>query len=176
MGVFLGEIDIMMSLDGDLAVDGTGDLKLTEGFDWLVREINKRVRTINPEWKGHETLGADIETFAGRANTKEVADEISRRITDSVSSWGLDSPGAIQARVVPTGPSSVNVFIFIDLMGIRYNLTRVIFDFDNGVVQPVTDPEAYTTTIVEDDSTFDPAVHSVPDNKYLKRIYGTGIV
>lgn len=173
MAEFMGRTDIMMTLDGDLVVGGDGDFKLTDGFDWLSREINKRVRTINPEWRIHPTIGANVESFVGKLNNRFNLAELRRQILDSITKYNLQDPGQIDVRVVPTGLDKVGIFIFLDVAGHRRTLSQVVFDFNNGTIQEIADPVADASkTIIDESEKLSSKTHRMTENKYLKRNFG----
>ena len=172
MAEFIGRTDIMLSYDGDLVLDETGDLKLTSGFDWITRELNKRIRTINPEWKRYPTIGANVETFIGRPLTRSVLAEMKKQIEDSVEKWGLQDPGIIEVRLVPVNYDSVAIYIFLIVAGTRTSLNRLIFNFDNGNIQDVVDPGVSPPTLVDETETLSSDIHHASVNKYVQRIYG----
>jgi hypothetical protein len=170
---FLGRDDIMLTLEGDLVIDESGDFRMTTGFDWLAREMNKRVRTINPEWKQHPTIGANVETFAGRMLNHSLLAEIKNQITDSITRWGLQEPGDIDVRVVPVSHDEIAIYIFFTIAGVRQNLSKLVFNFDNGNVQYVEDRTAHDLDAVAGNRNTNPTIHRPQvTNKYLRRIHG----
>jgi len=156
--------DIMMSLDGDLVIDGNGDLAMTTGFDWLTREINKIIRTVNPTWRKHPSIGAGVEQFIGRENTREVASSLRKEIVDALLRSGLLGPTDIPiVDVTPISAMTVKVFISVQSYGLVTAVTTLIVDYDSGVLQDVPDERA---------PEYQPQTNTrmLGNNKYLKRI------
>lgn len=156
--------DIMMSLDGDLVIDGNGDFALTTGFDWLTREINKIVRTTNPTWRKHPGIGAGIERFIGRENTRETALSLQKEIADAILKSGLLGPTDVPIiDVTPISAMTVKVFISVQSYGIVNDVTTLIVDYDSGVIQDIPDERA---------PEYQPQTNTrmLANNKYLKRI------
>lgn len=155
-------VDIMMTLEGDLVVGANGDLKLTYGQDSVIRDINKVLRTTNPDWVTHPAIGAGLETFVGAQNTRETATMMERQITDAIIRAEILRPGDIpKVEVVPVSFDEVKVYISI-LSGLdQIDVSKVIIDFKNGfaeVSDELAEPQA---TVTEG---------RVSQNKYLKRI------
>ena len=148
--IFDGRTDIMMTLDGDLVLSSNGDLLLTSGFDWLAREVNKIVRTVNPEWQAHPQIGANIEQFGGRENSREVGLQIQRQLKAALDrSDILEAGQSFSVRVVPTDLYSVGVVISVSGTETSTTLSKLIFNFQNGTIADIQDIPASTAT--EDD-------------------------
>ncbi len=162
--LFPRETDILMTLDGDLAVGGDGDFELTRGFDWMAREVNKIVRTINPQWRHHPTIGANVESFIGENNTRETASALRQEILDAISRSTLLRDGqSIDVIVVPLSMESVSVYVNFEAPGISRELTKLVVDYRSGIAIDIPD------------ETFRNKPEPLPgtretENKYLKRI------
>jgi len=135
--LFTGLVDIGMSYDGDLMVDEDGDLAKVEGFDWLCREVSKRIRTENPEWVGHPTIGANLGDFIGQPNTAGMAKIIRKRVKHTISKGNIAFPGEFSVRVVPIRRDAIMIMIYLNLAGHRTELEKVIYSFGRGVVESV---------------------------------------
>lgn len=136
-GYFIGQTDIGMTLDGDIMVSSNGDFMLVDGFEWLYREVNKRIRTTNPSWILYPTYGASMDDFQGQPNTEAVAQEIRRRLVDVLSRDNIGYPGEFSVLVVPTSIDGIAVFIYLDIAGNRTEISKLIYEYSNGVVQPL---------------------------------------
>ena len=153
-------IDIAMTLDGDLKVADNGDLEISSGTDWLIQEINKVVRTTNPLWKTHPTIGAGVGEFIGRQNTKDVADELAGKIKDSLRAAEVVTlPDDISVDVVPTSATTAVIYISVLSGGYSTPVTKLIVDYDKGIAIPQDEEEPLATS----SSRF-------VKNKYLERI------
>ena len=162
--LFPRDTDIMMSLDGDLVVGGDGDFQLTSGFDWLAREINKIVRTINPQWRYHPTIGANVESFIGRNNSRATASELRRDILDAINRSRLLADGqSVSVDVVPLSMESVSVYINFEAAGISREISKLVVDYRSGIAIDIPDDTFQNTT--------EPLPGTRESkNKYLKRI------
>ena len=129
--------DIGMTLNGDLMVDSTGDLAIVDGWEWLYREINKRIRTNNPSWRNHSGIGCSLNDFIGQPNTPEVAKEIRRRIKSVLSIDNIAYPGEIEVDVIPLENSGITIHITVRISGNIIDLQKLIFDYSNGVIQEI---------------------------------------
>ena len=162
--LFPRETDILMTLDGDLAVGGNGDFELTEGFDWLAREVNKIVRTINPQWRYHPTIGANVESFIGMNNNRETASALRQDILDAINRSQLLKDGqSVAVDIVPLSMESVSVYINFEAPGISRELTKLIVDYRSGIAINIPDETFQNETAP-------PPGTRETKNKYLKRI------
>lgn len=153
-------LDIAMTLDGDLKISSNGDLEIASGVDWLIQEINKVVRTTNPQWKTHPTIGAGVGEFIGQQNTKDVADELAAKIRDSLrAAEVVVLPDDVSVEVVPTGITTAVVYISVLSGGLSTPVTKLIVDYDKGIAIPQDVEEP----LASDSSRF-------VKNKYLERI------
>lgn len=134
---FRGLVDIGMTLDGDIMVGTDGDLALVEGFEWAYREVNKRIRTDNPTWTFHPTIGVSLSDFQGYPNTPDAARRLRQRIKHVLAKGNIAFPGEFAVRIVPIRADAVMIFIYLDMAGNRVELTRDIYEFSGGVVQPM---------------------------------------
>jgi len=157
---FAGLTDIGMTLDGDIMVGDNGDFLLVEGFEWLYREVNKRLRTENPEWMFHPTIGVSLSDFQGYPNTPEAAKELRQRIKYVLSKDNIAFPGEFNVRVVPVERDAIIVYIYLDMAGNRTELEKLIYDYSNGIVQPIESNDTTYTPI--------PAEKKLIDNTYTK--------
>ena len=138
MGIYRGETDIKMSLNGDIMLDH-GDLAITDGFDWLSREVNKRVRTVNPSWRAHPTIGASLDYYVGLRNTEATAKRIRQSIERSLEINDIGFPGYWDIDVFPIGDDTVAIIINLVIAGLSISLDRLIYNYTDGVPQPVED-------------------------------------
>lgn len=137
--------DIGMTLDGDLMVDSTGDLAIVDGWEWLYREINKRIRTNNPSWRNHAGIGCSLNDFIGQPNTPEVAQEIRRRIKSVLSVDSIAYPGEIEVDIIPLGNSGIAIHITVRISGNIVDLQKLIFDYSNGTIQEIDEQSTIYT-------------------------------
>jgi hypothetical protein len=137
--LFMGLTDIAMSLDGDIMLDETGDIGLVQGWDFLFREVNKRIRTNNPSWKTHPSIGVTLRDFIGHPNTPATSQALRKRIREKLSIDNIGFPGEFDVIITPTGRDSVDISIEFYVGGMKTELTKIIYDFKNGVVQEVSD-------------------------------------
>jgi hypothetical protein len=131
--------DIGMTLEGDLMIDSSGDLALVDGWEWLYREINKRIRTDNPAWRNHADIGCSLSDFKGQPNTPEVAKEIRRRVKSVLSIDNIAYPGEIDVDVIPVDNSSIAIHITVRISGSIIDLQKLIYNYSNGVVQDMNE-------------------------------------
>lgn len=162
--VFAGLYDIKMTLDGDLVIDA-GDIGLVNGIDWFVQEVNKIVRTNNPEWELHPNVGASLEDFAGQPNVREVGRAIEERLHAKITEDNIQFPGTLSIKVVPVSISDIKVYINLEIEDRTVPVSHVVFDYNNGVLRTVESTVPPPTIGTTAGGTTTPA-----KNPYLSRI------
>jgi len=163
--IYDGFTDFAMSYDGDLIVKD-GDIAYISGIDWLKREINKILRTTNPEWAGNPTAGADLCNFIGAPNTRETATDIKETITRALDRQGLIVEGEVDVRVVPVSLYNVQILIHLIADGERTQIADMVFEYNGAGVRTNTyDPIAVNAKDLNYDS-----MHNKNKNKYLERL------
>ena len=170
--LFRGLTDVGMTLDGDLMISPDGDLNLVDGFEWLYREVNKRIRTENPMWQLHPTVGANLSDFKGEPNTPQNAKRIRQRLKYILSQGNIGFPGEFAIRVIPTRPDGILIYIYLDMAGIRVELSKAIYDFHNGIVQSMEESNTQYRPLPQEEKLLrqDIKVETKGPNKYQDRI------
>jgi hypothetical protein len=98
-------VDLYWTLDGDLAISETGDLKDTS-FDMyrsIWQEMRTRCRSSFRDWALHPTLGANIDEIIGNPNNRITAEEGKARIIAALTQGGFISRNLIRVRYLPVG-------------------------------------------------------------------------
>lgn len=77
--------DFYFTLDGDLAIDGTGDLADTSTLPnrSLKQEIVTIVKSLIGEWKWDRSIGLSIDHYFGKPLTTEVCEGVVAAIRNS---------------------------------------------------------------------------------------------
>jgi hypothetical protein len=130
---------------------------LIDGWDFLYREVNKRIRTNNPSWKSHPSVGVTLRDFIGRPNTEANALELRKRIRDKLTDGNIGFPGDFDVTIVPNSRDSVMINIDFYLSNLKTNVTKMIYDFSNGVVQDVDE-----VTVVRVDTPVETKPYNIP--------------
>jgi hypothetical protein len=169
---YIGMTDIGMTLDGDLMVDDSGDLRLVEGFDWLSREVGKRIRTDNPSWVGHPSIGVGMSDFQGHPNMPDTAKSLRKRIKYVLQQDNISYPGEFNVRIVPIRSDGIMIFIYLDLAGSRVEIQRLIYDFSNGISQSMEESNTTYQPLPQEVKLLDTArdIASRGPNIYQERI------
>lgn len=161
MTLFQGIVDIAMSEDGDLVIE-KGDLKLHNGINWLISEIQKILKTCNPEWRIHPNVGVGLDEFIGQPNNREVGKFIERKIREKIKAEGLDYPGDVDVQVVPISVSDIMIYINLKIGEQNIFLSKVIYDYSKGLIT-----QSAETMVPEAEN---PQINRAPSNPYLSRI------
>jgi len=145
-------IDLVESYDGDLVLEPSGDLADT-GNNYALA-ANQLIRTIVSNQPGsfplYARLGANLSSFKGRRNTKEVGYEIARVLKEIIRSNTYFFSNEIDIVPFPTGPNSISFRIKITTISnsrdyiLTYNSTdnmvrsTVLEDYDPLPIKPQT--------------------------------------
>lgn len=116
-----------MNLARDIKATDNGDIEIVNGKFVLADEertlkqnIEKRLRTDNPDWFRHYLLGADLEDLKGMDNTRETGELGVERIVRALTYDGLVDLDKLYVRAVPTGGHEITFYIVVQL---GYNRT-----------------------------------------------------
>lgn len=116
-----------MNLARDIKATDNGDIEIVDGKFVLANEertlkqnIEKRLRTNNPDWFRHYLLGADLEDLKGMDNTRETGELGVERIVRALTYDGLVDLDKLYVRAVPTGGHEITFYIVVQL---GYNKT-----------------------------------------------------
>jgi hypothetical protein len=154
MALFSGLKDIAITADGDLAF-AEGDLKTVSGIEWFIQEVNKILRS-GTDWYFAPNAGANLESFYGSPNTRELGKRIEERIYDKITQQQIHVPGNLKVRVVPISKDAIDVFIDLDFANQTIGVSRLIFNLQSGFLRPVEIEQEQVARPVK--------------NPYLKRI------
>jgi hypothetical protein len=156
--------DLGITLDGDLLLNERGDLAIVGGDQWIIRELVKIIKTNNPEWGNHPDIGADLDDFIGRSNTRETAKEVEEHMRDAIRKQFPDQ--GLDIRVVPLGRHQIGVYVaFGTYANDQRKLINFKFDFTSNGVTSFNDP----LLVGKEDEYFKDSIHHVNTNKYLTR-------
>jgi len=143
-------------------VSDNGDFLLTDGNDEKIREVNRLVRTEINGWKIYPGYGTPLHDFAGRPNTQETAQELSKSLELYLNKF-VNGIGVLRVRVVPVNEESVDVFVFAYSGGLQVPVSRIVYDYQDGIVKDIKDPAEPIETVVSRGR------HAVPTNPYLRK-------
>ena len=168
---FTGYTDFALTHDGDIALSG-GDIATVSGLDWLTQTINFVLRTEPGDYSVDPAIGGSLAGFIGENNTRELASKIRKRILSALSYESWATPGRIEARVVPMSSDSISVFITLDMPNeTRTYLSMAEFDYTTGGTTFKDLKLAKRVAGAGEEETGPTGYkHSVPENKYLRRI------
>jgi hypothetical protein len=154
--------DIKMTLDGDIAIEN-GDIAITSGEDWYLREANKRLRS-GRDWKHHPSLGADLSRFTGEPNSRDTGRRIREAVAHSLGQDAIHLPATLDIKVIPTSKETINIVVAIDGVGQRTVVSHLSVNIESGTFVPVQEPD--TTEPIYDGDYVAPTEIT---NKFQKR-------
>lgn len=123
-------VDILIGYDTDIHFSGD-DIMTTTGIDFIEREMYKILITEPGDWKADPTIGGSPNRYIGEQNTREKAAELEAYIEQQLKL--VVSPGIPKVRAVPTGESSL--MLFVDVLIANFQRITIPFEFDyvNGI-------------------------------------------
>ena len=77
------------------------------GIDCDKESILARLRTNNPEWYHHPSIGADIDTMVGEPNTLAVAQATTKKIVSCLTYDGFISPSSLVVTPIPISATQI---------------------------------------------------------------------
>lgn len=114
-------IDIDMTLDGDINLNGNGDVKLSTPQDSLSQEILFRVKTERGDYVPQRNAGAGLSRYQGEPNIQPTLDAIVEDVHTALTIDGF-IPGSL--LFVDAVPISINeVALFIMYTGLVFGQT-----------------------------------------------------
>jgi hypothetical protein len=103
--------ELTLTEDGDLLISPTGDLAVSLNAQALAEHIMVRLRTYQDEAPAMPGVGARIEDFAGKPNTRETGEALEKIAMDALTRDGFLTPEEVTVTAVPEGPRHIRLYI-----------------------------------------------------------------
>ena len=101
--------DIQLTSDGDLAIHRLGrDLGTVKDAAYIRQCVADRIKSASTEW-----VGADLEQYMGKANTKDTGDAIAGQIKAILMEGGLLDSDDIYVEVKPVDKYEIALIVFV---------------------------------------------------------------
>lgn len=126
------DVDLYWTQEGDFALDTSKeDLRSTKDdhYRCLVQQILGRVMSNKGDWDLQKSTGCNVSDFLGQANTRITGQKLQERLVSELTRDALVSPSSLRVDVVPTGKSSIEIFIQVAPPGSRQAI-RLSFGYD----------------------------------------------
>ena len=154
--------DIAITNDGDLYFN-ENDILTVNGFDFIIQQILKILRTTRGELSYAPNLGVDLDSFAGKPNTREISNELKYEITEAIKYSFPFEVNYISVKIVPLSSDSISIYILMSDNTTTKVISKLIYDYTNGIIKTDVNasdnkPEYYTE--------FDTNIEE-PINEYL---------
>ena len=135
-------VDLYWTQEGDFAFDPkTEDLMDTSlsQYRGFVQQILTRIMSNKREWSLQSQIGANISDFLGQPNSRETGQRLQDRIVAELTRDVLVDPRALRVEVVPTGKSTVEIFVLVTPAGSRKAINlRFGYDLAENKLTPRT--------------------------------------
>ena len=124
-------VDIQLEPNGDLKLLPNADIALDDGMDALEQAIRWRLLTQLGSWSLEPECGVDLEAFAGRPNSPDVADDLVAEIYRALGHDQFLMADEVDVQVAPLDRTRMTVIILV-----RSPLTadRAAFQFEIDLV------------------------------------------
>jgi len=129
--------DLEFSDEGDLLIDGTGDLKYADAPRTVVQDVQFRTQNNYGDFEPDPLLAADLGRYRGYPNNRQTGDSIKEAVYYSLIRDGRFQRGDVFVDVVPYSKRAVAIFVFIMayVEDLRNRVNRNAYDQYNLVVQ-----------------------------------------
>lgn len=111
--------DFYYTDQGDFFLGQNGDLEDTRTYLYrgLIQKIRTRMESNRGDWAMWPDVGAGLQAFRGRANTRELGEEIKSVVTNEVLRTNSLSSSEFTVDVIPTSDSSLMIILYIKPAG-----------------------------------------------------------
>ncbi len=124
-------VDCGIDDNGNQVLKEMKDIALISDISWFKQVVYNRIKTQNPDWYHHPTIGANLEDLIGEQNTRANADIGSYNILKSLTYDGFINPKDANIRSVPV--DSNNIIYFIRISN-PYTITLYAsFGYEDGI-------------------------------------------
>jgi len=135
MGLYYSE-DLETTDDGDLVIDGFGDLKIANPMRTIAQCLNNLLLTDRGDLRTEPSFGANIGSYIGRNNTAMTRNMMERDIIMSVRQQQAIIPEDFTVDVMPVDVDKVGIIASVDgsfLYQTETTLTPLLSDKSMGV-------------------------------------------
>lgn len=132
MGLY-SDSDIKSSFEGDICLNGRGDLDIANAADTVHSSVNFIVRTDKLDYAPDVSIGANLGSFIGDKNESRTHDEMRDSVATNLGT--ILSPEDFDVSVVPFDLNEAIVFVYfagtylIDNEFVKYRKERMSFLF-----------------------------------------------
>jgi len=129
-------VDLYFTDAGDFVMGDNGDFRDTKNdhLRGLVQRLVTRVMSSQGNWRLQPGIGANLQEFLGKQNTRETGDRIRQRVHNEVIASGALRAGEFFVDVFPVSPTEVAIALVVNSVRPEITLTFT-YDFrDNKVI------------------------------------------
>lgn len=109
------------------------DLSYVAGKSARKQVIYNRLKTEDPDWYHHPTMGGNLSDLIGEPNTRETGELGVRYITKSLTYFGFLTPTQLSVRATPISEEEIVFFITILLDDAEPYRLPIIFNLTHGI-------------------------------------------
>lgn len=105
--------DLQFTDSGDIEIDETGDLKLSDPERTAIQDIQFRVASQHFDYAPEPMIGANLVQFQGKPRGNRLIDAIKEAIWYSLTKDGRFGRSNIGVEVLPLSKDTVAVYVFL---------------------------------------------------------------
>jgi hypothetical protein len=108
-------VDLYFTKEGDFFLSENGDLQDTidETYRAFIQKVLTRMMSKQGDWALQPTVGADLTSFVGKPNTREVAQRMTDRIFAELQQQNLVRGGELKVEVMPLTNTTVAIALIV---------------------------------------------------------------
>lgn len=122
-------VDIQLDPNGDLKLLPNGDIALVDDVDALEQAIRWRLMTQLGSWALEPECGTDTESFAGRPNNEQTAEELRAEIYSALGHDEFLMIDEVDVQVAPISSSKLAVILMLRT-GLTLDTAAFQFELD----------------------------------------------
>ena len=106
-------LDIETTDEGDIIIDGNGDLKVASPIRTMMQGINSAVLTNKGELYSEPTWGSDIIKFYSETNSAQTRNFIRMNIAEAIRQQGLAVPRDVEIDVIAVDINTAAILVTV---------------------------------------------------------------
>jgi hypothetical protein len=108
-------VDLYFTDSGDFMLGQNNDIKDTieEQYRGFVQMVVTRLSSAAGDWALAPTVGANLDQFVGRPNTRDLANAIRSRVLSELQSGGLVRGNELSIEIFPVSKTSLAMILAI---------------------------------------------------------------
>lgn len=130
-------VDLYFTDSGDFVLGDNGDFRDTKNdhLRGFVQRMVTRVMSNQGDWRLQPQVGANLQEFLGKQNTREVGDRVKQRVQSELIGGGVLRAQELLVDVIPLSSTSIAIIVVVQSTNPELQLTFT-YDFKDNKVLP----------------------------------------